>query len=42
MVKITTDMSTACPWVIRARGSGRNLDLNNQPQVESFFAQPTI
>lgn len=31
MVKITTDISPVCRWVIKVRDSGRNLDLNDQP-----------
>ena len=32
MVKITTDISTVCSWLIKARNSGRNLDLNEEPR----------
>jgi len=32
MVKITTDISIACPWIIKTRDRGRNLDLNDQPR----------
>ena len=30
-VKTTTDISAVCLWVIKARDSGRNLDLNDKP-----------
>jgi hypothetical protein len=47
MVKITVDISTVHCWVIKLRGSGRNMDLNDRPwwgrcQSNSRFEQAKL